>query len=95
MIVWITHAKVGHRQVPTKQKAPAQNRGFLHFIMYIATARPRRRKHGAVRDDNLQSYPYGPDTQHSPNYCPGPWRAYGNGAAWGGDPMFSLRAARD
>ena len=29
MIVWITHAKVGHRQVPKKQKAPVVGRGFL------------------------------------------------------------------
>src|SRR5713101_833183 len=31
MIVWITHAKVGHRQAPHKRNAPAFGRGVLFF----------------------------------------------------------------
>jgi hypothetical protein len=32
MIVWITHAKVGHRQTPYKVKRPAGNGGAFCFV---------------------------------------------------------------
>jgi hypothetical protein len=32
MIVWITHAKVGHRQTPYKAKRPSRNGGAFCFM---------------------------------------------------------------
>jgi hypothetical protein len=37
MIVWITHAKVGHRQTPYKVKRPARNGGAFCFVGLIMT----------------------------------------------------------